>query len=147
MKISWGIGITITIIVFMLISFWLIYFSFSQEVNLVRDDYYQAEVEFESKLESIKRTNLLDANLNIRLLEKNIEIVFPSNFISHKIEGSILLYRPSNRNSDVKIPIQLDSSHTQLINTDALMSGKWNIQVSWKTNSLEYFNEKNIMVQ
>ena len=43
MKISWGIGITITIIVFMLISFWLIYFSFSQDVNLVSDDYYEAD--------------------------------------------------------------------------------------------------------
>lgn len=147
MKISWGIGITITIIVFMLISLWLIYFSFSQEVNLVRDDYYQAEVEFESKLESIKRSNLLDENLNIRLSEKNIEILFPSNLISHKIEGSILLYRPSNRNSDVKIPIKLDSTYTQLINTDVLTSGKWNIQISWKADSLEYFNEKNIMVQ
>ena len=131
----------------MLISFWLIYFSFSQEVNLVRDDYYQAEVQFDSKLESIKRTNLLDKNLKISLIEKNIEIVFPDAFKNNKIEGSILLYRPSDRDRDVEISVKLDSNQTQLIPTIGMLSGMWEIQVSWETESIEYFNEKKIMVQ
>lgn len=131
----------------MLISFWLIYFSFSQEVNLVRDDYYQAEVQFDSKLESIKRTNLLDKNLKISLIEKNIEIVFPDAFKNNKIEGSILLYRPSDRDRDVEISVKLDSNQTQLIPTVGMLSGMWEIQVSWETESIEYFNEKKIMVQ
>lgn len=147
MKISWGTGITITIIVFMLISFWLIYFSFSQEVNLVRDDYYQAEVQFDDKLESINRTEQLDEKLLIKLEGKNIKLVFPSNFIKNEITGSIFLYRPSNRESDIQFPINLDSTKTQFISTTSMLKGMWKIQVSWNTDSLEYFSEKNIMVQ
>lgn len=147
MKISWGVGITITIIVFMLISFWLIYFSFSQEVNLVRDDYYQAEVQFDDKLETIKRTEQLDEKLLISLEGRNIKLVFPSNFISNEIKGSIFLYRPSNRESDIQLPIKLDSTKTQLIGTTGMLNGMWKIQVSWIIDSLEYFSEKNIMVQ
>lgn len=147
MKISWGIGITITIIVFMLISFWLIYFSFSQEVNLVRDDYYQAEVQFDDKLESIKRTELLNEKLLISLEANNIKLVFPSNFIKNNIDGSIILYRPSNRESDIQFPINLDSNNIQFIATTGMLNGRWKIQVNWRADSLEYFNEKNIMVQ
>jgi hypothetical protein len=146
-KISWGIGITITIIVFMLISFWLIYFSFSQEVNLVRDDYYQAEVQFDNKLESINRTEKLDEKLLISLEGKNIKLLFPSNFSNNDINGSVFLYRPSNRESDIQLPINLDSTNIQIIGTTGMLNGMWKIQVSWRVDSLEYFSEKNIMVQ
>lgn len=131
----------------MLISFWLIYFSFSQEVNLVRDDYYQAEIQFDDKLESIKRTEKLDEKLLISLEAKNIKLVFPSNFINNDVNGSVFLYRPSNRESDIQFPIKLDSTNIQFIATTGMLNGMWKIQVSWSADSLEYFSEKNIMVE
>ena len=53
MKWNWGVGITLTIIVFTIISLLFIYFAFNQDINLVRDDYYEAEVQFNEKLETI----------------------------------------------------------------------------------------------
>ncbi len=147
MKISWGIGISITIIVFMLVSFWLIYFSFNQEVNLVRDDYYEAEVKFNEKMETIKRTDLLAENLNINLTERDIKISFPKIVKLNNVNGTILLYRPSDRNIDIKLPIQVDSSGTQLISTKNMISGMWKVQVEWAVDSTSYYNEKIIMVQ
>ena len=146
MKISWGVGISITIIFFMLISFWLIYFSFSQEVNLVRDDYYEAEVQFNEKMEIVKRTDLLTEKLNINLITGNIKVSFPTIFEFSNINGTILLYRPSDRNLDFKLPIQVDSSGTQLISTENIMSGMWKIQIDWAVGTTLYFNEKIIMV-
>ncbi len=147
MKISWGVGITITIIVFMLISFWLIYFSFSQDVNLVRDDYYQAEVQYDDKMETIKRTDLLSDKLEIKVKSDIIEFIFPKLNSQAKISGNILLYRASSGDKDITVPISLDSANTQIINTMNLVRGLWKTQVQWQIDSIKYFNEKTLMVQ
>lgn len=147
MKISWGVGISITIIVFMLISIGFIYFAFNQEVNLVRDNYYEAEVQFDGKMESIKRTESLSEKLKINLLPENIEIKFPIIFSHDKITGNISLYRPSNRDMDIAIDIQPDSLNNQIINTSNMIRGMWKIQVEWNVDTISYYNEKILMVQ
>ncbi len=147
MKISWGVGISFTIIVFMLISFWLIYFSFSQEINLVRDDYYDAEIKFNEKMEAVKRTNLLAEKLNVNVTSKDIKVSFPKIVKLNNVNGTILLYRPSDRDIDIKLPIQVDSSGTQQISTKNIMNGMWKVQVEWIVDSTSYYNEKIIMVQ
>lgn len=147
MKISWGVGITITIIVFMLISFWLIYFSFSQDVNLVRDDYYQAEVQYNDKMETIKRTDLLADGLVIKVKSDNIQFLFPKFNSKAKINGNILLYRPSSGEKDITVPISLDSANTQIIKTTNMVRGLWKTQVQWQIDSTKYFNEKTLMVE
>ena len=147
MKINWGVGITISIIVFTIISLWFAYFAFNQDVNLVRDDYYEAELKFNNKMEAIKRTNLLTEKLNINLRTNDIKIIFPKDFIGTSIIGNILLYRPSNREFDVSLPIQVDSMNHQSIETQNLIKGMWKIQVEWEANKENYFTEKIIMVQ
>lgn len=147
MKISWGVGITITIIVFTLITLSFVYLSFGEDVNLVRDDYYEAELNFNQKRETEKRTNELKENLLISLSKNNIEFVFPRMFSTSLINGKILLYRPSDRELDINLPINLDSINVMNVSTQKLTSGLWKIQVEWNIDSLSYFNEKIIMVQ
>ena len=146
MKISWGVGITITIIVFMLISFWLIYFSFSQNVNLVSDDYYEAEVQFNDKMETIERTDQLSEKLTIEVRSGKIEYIFPNLDELSKINGNILLYRPSSGDKDFNIPILLDSTNKQIINTKDMISGLWKTKVEWQIDTTKYYNEKKLMV-
>lgn len=147
MKISWGVGITITIIVFTLITLSFVYLSFGEDVNLVRDNYYEAELNFNQKRETQKRTDELTEKLLINLSNNNIGFVFPSMFTASSINGEILLYRPSDRELDINLPIDLDSTNTMTIPTQKLNSGLWKIQVEWNADSLSYFNEKIIMVQ
>ncbi|MCB0750549.1 MAG: FixH family protein [Ignavibacteriae bacterium] len=147
MKINWGVGITISIIIFTLITFWFVYFAFNQDVNLVRDDYYEAETQYNNRMETIKRTNALSENLNIRIVSNNIELSFPSNLLDKTITGNIILYRPSDRKLDINIPIKVEDSNLQLISTQNLLNGMWKIQVDWNVDNLSYFNEKILMVQ
>ena len=147
MKISWGVGITITIIVFTLITLSFVYLSFGEDVNLVRDNYYEAELNFNQKRETQKRTDELTEKLLIDLSNNNIEFVFPSMFTTSSINGEILLYRPSDRELDINMQINVDSSNTMNFPTQKLNSGLWKIQVEWNADSLSYFNEKIIMVQ
>ena len=147
MKFNWGVGITITIIVFMLVSLIFLYFAFNQEVNLVRDDYYEAEVKFNEKLETIKRTAKLSEDLNIRLIQDYISIQFPGEIDINKTGGTIFLYRPSDRKLDYEIPIRIDSNSTQLIPTSKMVPGRWQVQIEWNADTNKYFNNKILMIQ
>lgn len=147
MKINWGVGITIFIVVFTLISFWFIHFAFNQDVNLVRDDYYEEEIQHQEKIDEIKRTNNLEIPLKISLVKKEIVLNFPSISKGKNIGGKILLYRPADRNLDTTIPIKVDTSLTQIINTNSILPGLWKVQVKWSIDSTTYFNEKILMLQ
>ena len=146
MKINWGFGITLSIIVFTLISIGLIYFAFNQKINLVRDDYYEAELEFDEKIEIVNRTSNLQEQLDINLVLNKVKLNFPPLSEYSGIKGNIILYRPSDRNLDIIIPIELDSNYTQTLYTGKLVKGMWKIQVDWIADSLTYFNEKIVMI-
>ncbi|MBI1930933.1 MAG: FixH family protein [Ignavibacteriales bacterium] len=147
MKVSWGVGITVSIIVFMLISVMFIYIAFNQDVNLVRDDYYEAEVKYNETMEKVKRTSALVDKLKISVIENNIQLQFPKISKSENIDGNILLYRPSERNKDLSITIRPDSNYLQTINTANMLSGMWKVKVDWTADSISYLNDDIIMVQ
>ncbi|MBK7978576.1 MAG: FixH family protein [Ignavibacteriae bacterium] len=147
MKVSWGVGITVSIIVFMLISVMFIYIAFNQDVNLVRDDYYEAEVKYNETMEKVKRTSALVDKLKISVIENNIQLQFPKISKSENINGNILLYRPSERNKDLSITIRPDSNYLQTINTANMLSGMWKVKVDWTADSISYLNDDIIMVQ
>lgn len=147
MKISWGVGITITIIVFTLITLSFVYLSFGEDVNLVREDYYEAELKFNDKMATEKRTSELIQKIDIKLTSDNIEFKFPNSSEGSKVSGTISLYRPSNRKLDISFPINIDTASRMNIPTQSLNSGLWKIRVDWNVDSLSYFNEKIIMVQ
>lgn len=53
-------------------------------------------------------------------------------------------YRPSNKNLDFEIPIEL-SSNTILIPDDKVVEGKWGITIDWKYEGVNYLYKDNIV--
>ena len=147
MKISWGLGILLVIIGFLAVSFGTIIFSFSQDVNLVTDNYYEKEVVYQQQINRIKKTNELPDQLSIKALESLVLLEFPHIFEPEEILGEILFYRPSDRYHDVKYKIKIDSSNQFIIPTGNLRKGMWRVKVDWMVNSESYYNEKIIMVK
>ncbi len=146
MKISWGVGVTIVIVVFTIVTLAFVFFAFTQDVNLVRDDYYAEELKYETRIEQIKRTKNLANPLKVSVKGKGLKFSYPKNFKVGKIKGDVLLYRPSDRGSDIKFSILLDSLNQQNISTSQMIKGMWKAQVSWSANDTTYFNEEIIMV-
>ena len=147
MKINWGLGIAVSIILFMVISIGFIYYAFNQDVNLVRDDYYEAEVQFNDTMDKIKRTTQLKDHLEITLTTGNIQLHFPAIYEKIRISGNIFMYRPSNEKKDFNLPILLDSLNSQNISTTKLLPGLWKIKVAWNYDSTSFQNDKILMVQ
>ncbi len=147
MKISWGVGIAITIIVFTLISISFIVFSFSHDVNLVTDDYYARELAYQEQIDKEKRTQELPEQLKITVDNNYIFLQFPKIFSGKNIEGTVHLYRPASRHNDALYSIAVNDSNLFVIPTDTLIEGMWRVKVDWEVDNASYYNEKIIMVK
>ena len=146
MKINWGTGVVIAFICF--ISF-IMYFIITMSVNdkydydLVTEDYYGQELEFQADLDKEAYSKTLKTNLSWTKTNEGVIIKFPEDLDIKNIEGKVFLYRPSNKQFDFEIPISL-SNHNLLIPDKRLLDGRWNIKVDWQCNGESYLYKKEI---
>jgi hypothetical protein len=146
MKISWGMKITVTYVLFIIGVLIMVLVFMNQDVHLVTDNYYMKELEYQNQIDKINRTNELPKQLEIIKEEQSLKLVFPLQFKSEKIEGSIQLYRPSDPSKDFSISINTDSSGSQTISTEKFSKGIWKLKVDWAVMGIGYYNEKILMV-
>ena len=146
-KINWGTGIVLAFIGF--ISF-IMYFIISMNTNkdyqhdLVTEDYYKAELEYQNDINKEENAKNLEKNINWKKTNEGIIIEFPENLDIKNITGKVFLYRPSNKQLDFEIKISL-SNHNLLIPDKRLLDGRWNIKVYWQYKKTEYLFKKEIV--
>lgn len=146
-KISWGTGISIVIILFLI-------FTIGQAIaihtfidyDLVEEEYYEAEIKYQTQIEKMERTNALPEALEIKLTNQFVEFDFPSIFEDKIISGFINFYKPSDDLLDKTQAVKLDDENKMYFSTNELTTGLWKAKVNWKVDGIEYYNEKLLMV-
>lgn len=146
-KISWGTGIAIVIVLFLIITIGqAIAIHVFIDYDLVEEEYYEAEIKYQLQIEKIKRTTNLPEALKIRLTKDFIQFDFPSIFNNNTVYGAINFYKPSDDLLDKTQAIKLNEENTMYFSTKELSSGLWKIKIDWAVNEVQYYNEKIIMV-
>jgi hypothetical protein len=147
MKINWGTGNVLAFIGF--IAF-ILYFVITMMTNkdyehdLVTEDYYKAELEYQNDIDKEENSKKLAQNISWKKTEEGILISFPETFEAKNITGNVFLYRPSNKQFDFEAKISL-SNHNLLIPDKRLLDGRWNIYVDWQYNGKSYLYKKEIV--
>lgn len=146
MKINWGTGILIFIILFLIAIISFVIFANTQKVKLVEEDYYPKELNFDSQMEKQANAEALIEKVSIGLTtDALIFIHFPEFFNPKQVEGSILIYRPSDDKEDILYEITLDSNSYQVLPAKELLPGKYIIKLDWTSEGIEYFQEQVII--
>ncbi len=146
MKLNWGTGIVLAIIGFM---GFILYFVISMSIDdnchydLVSDSYYQKELEYQKTINATKNAKELKENIKIKKSSEGLKVYFPTEFNSKGITGKVSLYRPSDKRLDFEIPISISNAYL-LVPEKSLLGGRWNIIVSWKYKSKDYFYQKQL---
>jgi hypothetical protein len=143
-KFLHGVLLAIIIPIALLIIF--IIFSNHNMLDLVENDYYQKELNYQSQIDRETRTNKLEQNVIIYIEDKIVTFQFPSIFSPEKINGEIIFFRPSNSNNDFNTPISLNKFGIQSIGTESIPEGVWIIKVFWNNQLDKYYTEKRIFV-
>ena len=142
MKFTWGTGIFLFYTLFAATLFFAVYKSTQYDNSLVVENYYEEDLNYQSRYDQIQNSRSLEAGLVIHLdrKEKVISLDFPKD--KKGISGEILLYRANNKKLDQHIPIQLDAENKMLIPTDKILTGRWKLEVEWETDGKSYFDKR-----
>lgn len=125
MKINWGTGIVLAFIGFIaFILYFVISMSTNKEYNhdLVTEDYYKAELEYQTDIDKLNNSKTLSQNITYNKSSEGITIEFPTDLDATKITGKLFLYRPSNKQLDFDTTISLSKSYL-LIPDNRLVDG------------------------
>jgi hypothetical protein len=146
-KISWGTGITIGIIVFVVISITMTVIFMTQDVSLVSDNYYEKSLGYQEEIDKQSRTNSLDEQVKINFNGEVINISFPVEYVNKNIAGEIYFYRPSDSKLDFKIPLDLNEEGNQMILVKDFAKGFWRVKLNWTMDGDGYYNERAITIE
>jgi len=144
-KFSWGTGITIGIVVFVVISITMTIIFMTQDVNLVSGNYYEKSLVYQEEIDKQSRTKSLDEQVKIKFNGEVVSFSFPTEYLEKEISGEIFFYRPSNPKLDFVLPIQLVEGN-QAIQVTSLEKGFWRVKLNWKMNGEGYHNERAITI-
>jgi hypothetical protein len=147
MKINWGTGIVIGVLVFAILTISMTVIFMTQDVYLVTDDYYEKTLTYQDEIDKQSRTKALDDEVEINFDGKIIGILFPSSYLDEKISGEIYFYRPSNPSLDFKIPLHLSREGNQFIPVERIEKGFWRLKLNWTMDKNGYYNERAITIE
>ena len=147
MKLNWGTGIVIGIILFVFISITMTIIFMTQDVHLVTDDYYEKTLTYQDEIDKQSRTKALNEEVKINYNGEMIFILFPEEYLDKKISGEIYFYRPSNPAMDFKVPLYLSENGKQYIPADNITKGFWRLKINWIMGESAYYNERAIIIK
>ncbi|SRX75796.1 FixH family protein [Aequorivita antarctica] len=147
MKINWGTGLVIVLVLFIaFIMYFVIKISTDKkyDYDLVTEEYYKKEMVYQKEIDAEENSNLLEGSISGTKTPEGWMLTFPKNIDYSKIEGTVLLYRPSNKELDFQIPLKL-SGPNLLIPEASLVAGRWNTIVRWTYEGKDYLYKNEIV--
>ena len=141
MKINWGTGILIVIIIFLVAVISFVLFTTTIRINLVEEDYYPKELNYDHQINKQANTEALSEKVDFSRLDSLIIITFPDFFDGKLVEGTVLVYRPSDNSQDKLFGIELDSANRFIIPTTRLLPGKYILKADWTCEGIHYYQE------
>ncbi len=138
-KINWGTGIVIAMVLFMIFILSFVYKSLTPKYTheLVSEDYYKDELLYQKEIDKLNNAVKLDTKINLSNSDNGINIKFPDNLEYQKVKGTISFQRYSNSNLDFIKSISMNSNQ-YLIPDSILISGKWIVKIDWNYEGKEY---------
>ena len=140
--------LVITIIVFMVLNVAFVIFTGTLSFGLVSENYYADELAYQDQIDRMARTNALAQSVTVKFdLASGVKISFPALFEPAAVEGSIKLFRPSDKRLDRRFPINLSREGVQYISAASLpVPGLWKVKIFWQAEGIEYYFEKELVI-
>ncbi len=142
----WPYAIIVWMALFATGVFSYIVFAQGNRMELVGADYYEQEIRFQKRIDSVDRTRAVQKEIVVGYSKGWIHIALPAEHAKRNPSGSIHLYRPSNSRLDQHFPLSLGASGEQQLDAKALQTGLWKVRVSWLVGKDEFFFDQSIVV-
>jgi hypothetical protein len=145
----WPYGIILAFVLFISGTVSLVVMACSQRVDLVNNNYYEQELQYQAQIDRATRANGLasQARIDYDGARKSIVVSLPRDQAGHKVVGQIQLYRPSAAGMDRQFDLQPDARGTQSLDASRLSPGLWWVRLSWVVEQQEYFVDQKLVIR
>ena len=119
----------------------MVFFAFTKNADLVREDYYENELRYDDIRAEKANYNALNADISITQQPVGLVITFPLS-IENIAQGNIMFYRADNMQLDRSFPLELNESRQQILNYTDFVEGSYEVTINWEDQSKAYqFNQ------
>lgn len=145
MKFNWGTGIFIFYTAFVVFILALVFRTSQENIDLVTDDYYLQELEYQDIIQKKSNASKLDSGLTYSINKMNVAFNFPPSQMD--INGDIKIYRASNKNFDKVFEIDLNNQNQMIVSMDNSPLGLYKMMVTWESDSIGFYVEEDIYLK
>ena len=148
MKFNWGTGIFIFYSIFACSLIFIVYKSTRYDHSLVVEDYYAKDLAYQGRYDKMQNSRHLSEKLHVSYIAQSnqVRLHFPDS-LADNFKGKLLFYRADNKKEDWLIPISTDADNDMIIDVSKLTRGRWKVQVDWKANDKEFYDEAVVYLQ
>jgi hypothetical protein len=147
LKFSWGKGLLVSYLVFIIIVLTMVGITITKDVDLVTPNYYEKEIKYQEEINKIINTGRLKDTVKFEVSESSLMIHFPVISESSTIKGEVNFYRPSDSKKDFKIQVMPDKEHKQVFDITNIEKGLWKVKVNWSMDGIDYLSNSMFVKQ
>ena len=145
-KINWGTGIVIALVVMISGMIYLVSIAVRQDYDLVDNDYYQKSVNYQQHIEEVKNTAALAEKIKFEQTADTLKITFPNLGSAQEYAGEIHFYSPVEEKRDETVKLKLNGSFSQSIGLKSLKKGRYTVKIDWTAGKVSYYQEEEITI-
>lgn len=139
---NWGKGIVIGMSLFMAFILVLVISLMSHSVDLESEDYYQREINYQSEITAMNKSNELKEKVVVTSMENHVSVVVPAELNCENIE--IEMKRPDNK--DLDQTFKVNNTKSYLIDKTKLVKGHYNVEIRYQVEGTEYMQKQTIII-
>lgn len=145
MKINWGYRIFIVYFLFVVGILTLSYMSSQQKFDLVQQDYYGAELKFQTVIDASKRANALGGELQLIFKDNKLFIQLPAALEKGELKGEVKLYCTYDEKRDLtkKVLTNNGQLEVELLTTT---KGNYTLKLAVEQKGVSYYFEKKVII-
>lgn len=138
---NWGYRLMFGMMAFMAFILYMVINSFSVESDLVSEDYYQQELDYQSRIKAKQNTQNLIGGFDAVIEGEELVVNFPSDFYGQELNGVVQIYVPSDASKDKEYALNENVVAFNVPVSD-LAEGNNIIKINLEVGGKTYYFEK-----
>lgn len=144
----WPYAIILAFVLFAAYIGFMVQQAMRTSVDLVSADYYQQELAYQQRMESVARTAALAAPVQARYQPEaqRLTLELPAGLAG--ATGTVRFFRPSDQQLDFAVPFAPGGTPArQVLSTSRLRAGYWRLRLEFMAGGQPYFFEQELTIQ
>lgn len=139
---NWGKGIIIGMATFMGFILFLVISLMQHKVDLVSEDYYQQEIDYESHMNAVNNYNTSEEKIAVKMTDDELQIQFPASMQEDSVY--VKLKRPDNELLDMQLG--MEGIPMAAIPLEKLRKGRYELIVTGTVDQKDFIYEDAVTI-